>query len=151
MISVLHIDVRSKRRIAFEDGGCLDDVRRSGTLKYTGKLGRDIMLYMVSVEQQLKSKIITNALTAFGSLAVTSKDDDVNKLHEIFHSHSRHVQAFIKRGFANGPFDLMKNKPVSFKKFFKPCKRERERENVFLLFCSTPPICIFLISSDPLK
>ena len=60
-------------------------------------------------------------MNVFEALAVTSKGDYVNKLHDIFHSHPRRLEALVKSGVVNWPFDPKKVKPVSFKKFLMPC------------------------------
>ena len=71
------------------------------------------MLYVVPAEQLLGSNISADALNVFEALAVTSKGDYVNKLHDIFHSHPRRLEALVKSGVVNWPFDPKKVKPVS--------------------------------------
>ena len=45
----------------------------------------------------------------------------VHKLHDVFHSHARRLEAFVKNGVVAWPFDPKKVKPVNFKKCLMPC------------------------------
>ena len=42
--------------------------------------------------------------------AVMTKGEYVNKLHDIFHCHPRGLEAFVKSGVVNWPFDTKKVK-----------------------------------------
>ena len=108
------MDVTMKWRTTFESGVCLVDDRCSGTGKFTGELDRDIMLYAVPAKQLLGSSISADAFNVFEALAVTSKDDYVNKLYDIFYSHPRRFKALVKSVVVNWLFDLKKVNPVSF-------------------------------------
>ena len=55
------------------------------------------------------------------ALAVMTKGEYVNKLHDIFHCHPRRLEAFVKSGVVNWPFNPTKVKPVMFKKCLMPC------------------------------
>ena len=76
-----------KWRMTFESGVCHVDDRRSGTVKFTGELDRDIVLFVVPAEQELRSNITADNVTVFDALAVTSKVDYVNKHYDIFYNH----------------------------------------------------------------
>ena len=69
------MDVTMKWLTTFESGVCHVDDRRSGAEKFTGKLDRDIVRYVVPAEQLLGSNISADALNVFEALAVTLKGD----------------------------------------------------------------------------
>ena len=73
------------------------------------------------IEQLLGSDFTPEALNVFEALAVKTKGDYVNKLYNIFHCHRRRLEALVKSGVVNWPFDSKKVEPVSFKKFLNPC------------------------------
>ena len=67
------------------------------------------MLYVVPGKQLLGSNITAEALTAFEALAVISKGDYANKLPDIFHSRPRRLEALVKSGVVNWPFNPKKS------------------------------------------
>ena len=50
-----------------------------------------------------------------------TKGEYVNRLLDIFYCHDRRLEALVKSGVGNRPFDAKKVKPVMFKKCFKLC------------------------------
>ena len=125
LLSVPHMDVSMGWRTIFEAGACVIDDKATGCVKFTGTLDRSMMLYVVPVEQLLgddydaEDKIVAEAHEQ--ALAVMTKGEYVNKLHDIVHCHARRLEAMVKGGVMQWPFDPKKVKPVSFKKCLKEC------------------------------
>ena len=90
-----------------------------------GTLDRSMMLYTVNREQLLGKNVDHNAILRMEAqeraLSVMTKCDYVNKLHDIFHCHSRRLEALVKTGVIAWPYDPEKVKPVNFKKCLMPC------------------------------
>ena len=83
------------------------------------------MLYVVPAELLLGADFDSEALAVSESheqaLVVMTKGEYVNKLHDIFYCPLRRLEAFVKRGVVNWPFDTKTVKPVSFKRCLLPC------------------------------
>ena len=83
------------------------------------------MLYVVPAELFLGADFDSEALAVSESheqaLAVMTKGEYVNKLHDIFYCHPRRLEAFVKSGVVNWPFDTKNVEPVSFKRCLLPC------------------------------
>ena len=126
LLSVPHMDVSMGWRTVFEAGACVIDDKSTGSVKFKGELDRNMMLYVVAVEQLLgddydaDDRIVSEAHEQ--ALAVMTKGEYVNKLHDIVHCHARRLEAMVKGGVMNRPFDAKKVKPVSFKKCLTECE-----------------------------
>ena len=83
------------------------------------------MLYTVDRKQLLGNRANLDTVVRMEAqeraLALMTKCDYVNKLHDTFHSHSRRLEAFVKNGVVAWPFNPKKVKPVNFKKCLLPC------------------------------
>ena len=112
-----NMDATNKWRKMFNDDVCLLDIRRSVTVKFTIKLNRKTMLYMLFPEQLLGSNMTADALTVFKALQDILTGDNANQLHDILHSQPRHFEALVKIGVVNWSFHPKKVKQFDFNKF----------------------------------
>ena len=124
LISVPHLDVELGWKTSLGDGvGVITD--RSGKVVLRGQLDKNIMLYAIDRNQLLGDRVNSDEVVKLEAqeraLAVMTKCEYVNKLHDVFHSHARRLEAFVKNGVVAWPFDPKKVKPVNFKKCLMPC------------------------------
>ena len=124
LISVPHLDVELGWKTSLGDGvGVNTD--RSGKVVLRGQLDKNIMLYAIDRNQLLGDRVNSDEVVKLEAqeraLAVMTKCEYVNKLHDVFHSHARRLEAFVKNGVVAWPFDPKKVKPVNFKKCLMPC------------------------------
>ena len=84
-----------------------------------------LMVMLCCMLYRLSTAYDTNALELSESyeqaLAVMTKGEYVNKLHDIFHGQPRCLEAFVKSGVVNWPFNTKKVKANSFKICLWPC------------------------------
>ena len=124
LLSVPHLDCALGWRTTMGGGvGVIEDQQGNTVLR--GILDRNIMLYVVDKEQ-LKStgESLRQPVGQEGQehgLAVMTKCEYVNKLHDITHSHARRLEASVRDGVFGWPFDKDKVKPINFKKCLLPC------------------------------
>ena len=125
LLSVPRMDVAMGWRTTFGKGKCVIEDVNMGTVKYFGVLDRGIMLYVVPVSQVLGSSVNRASLDASESreqaLYAITKGEYVNRLHDIFGCHDRRLEALVKSGVVNWPFNAKKIKPIMFKNCLLPC------------------------------
>ena len=124
LISAPQLDLELGWSTTFISGtGVIRDKHGNEILR--GTLDRSMMLYTVNREQLLGKNVDRNAILRMEAqeraLSVMTKCDYVNKLHDIFHCHSRRLEALVKTGVIAWPYDPEKVKPVNFKKCLMPC------------------------------
>ena len=85
-----------------------------------------MMLYEVLAEQLLgddyEADDRVESKAHEQSLEVTTKGENVNKLHDMARCHARRLEALVKNGVMQWPFRAKMVKPVSFKKCLTECK-----------------------------
>ena len=107
--NVPHIDLSMEWRTIFQAGACVIDDKATRCVKFTGNLERSMMLYVVPVEEFLgddydaDDRIVAEPYEQ--ALAVMTKGEFVDKLHDIVHCYARRLEAMAKGKVMQLPFE----------------------------------------------
>ena len=124
LLSIPHLDEELGWRAEFGGGhGIVRDT--DGKELFRGVLDSKVMLYMVNIDDVVGAKRDADELAVEEArelaLAVMTKGEYENQLHDTFHTSARRLESMVTSGVVAWPFDPTKVKPIGFQKVLSPC------------------------------